>query len=40
MSIIIPSKDLVVVRMGLNQGKEYDANNFLSNVIKAVESNQ
>ena len=37
---IIPSKDLVVVRMGLNQGEEYDANKFLSNVIKAVENNQ
>ncbi len=37
---IIPSKDLVIVRMGLNQGKEYDANGFLSNVIKAVESDQ
>ena len=37
---IIPSKDLVIVRMGLNQGEEYDANQFLSNVIKAVENNQ
>ena len=34
---IIPSKDLVVVRMGLNQGEEYDANGFLRDVIKAVE---
>ena len=34
---IIPSKDLVVVRMGLNQGNEYDANTFLRGVIKAVE---
>ncbi|MFK7983421.1 MAG: serine hydrolase domain-containing protein [Saprospiraceae bacterium] len=34
---IIPSKDLVVVRMGLNQGEEYDANGFLRDVIKAIE---
>ena len=34
---IIPSKDLVIVRMGLNQGKEYDANGFLREVIAAVE---
>ena len=33
---IIPSRDLVVVRMGLNEGPEYDANNFLKTVIKAV----
>jgi len=36
---IIPSKDLVVVRMGLNQGVEYDANGFLSEVIQAVNPN-
>ncbi len=35
---IIPSKDLVIVRMGLNQGQEYDANRFLSNIIKAVKN--
>lgn len=34
---IIPSKDLVIVRMGLNQGQEYDANGFLRDVIQAVE---
>lgn len=33
---IIPSKDLVVVRMGLNQGEEYNANAFLREVIAAV----
>lgn len=33
---IIPSKDLVVVRMGLNQGNEYDANGFLRDVIAAL----
>ncbi len=33
---IIPSKDLVVVRMGLNQGAEYDGNAFLREVIAAV----
>jgi len=36
---IIPSKDLVVVRMGLNQGTEYDANGFLRDVIKAIDTN-
>ncbi|MEM1123611.1 MAG: serine hydrolase [Bacteroidota bacterium] len=36
---IIPSKDLVVVRMGLNQGNEYDANGFLSAVIAAINPN-
>jgi len=36
---IIPSKDLVVVRMGLNQGAEYDANGFLRDVIKAISPN-
>ena len=35
---IIPSKDLVIVRMGLNQGEEYDANGFISAIIKAVAS--
>lgn len=34
---IIPSKDLVVVRMGLNQGAEYDANAFLQGIVEAVE---
>lgn len=33
---IIPSKDLVVVRMGLSEGNEYDANQFLKQVIEAV----
>ncbi len=33
---IIPSQDLVVVRMGLNQGNEYDANGFLRDVIAAL----
>ncbi len=36
---IIPSKDLVVVRMGLSQGTEYDANGFLRDVIKAIDTN-
>lgn len=35
---IIPSKDLVIVRMGLNQGEEYDANGFLKEVIAATNS--
>ncbi len=34
---IIPSKDLVVVRMGLNSGEAYDANVFLQSVISAVD---
>lgn len=36
---IIPSRDLVVVRMGLNQGAEYNANSFLRDVIKATAGN-
>ena len=35
---IIPSKDLVIVRMGLNQGEEYDANQFLKSVIAAIDN--
>jgi len=35
---IIPSKDLVVVRMGLNEGEAYDANGFLRDLIAAVNS--
>lgn len=37
---IIPSKDLVIVRMGLNQGEEYDANVFLKEVIAATNRNE
>jgi len=33
---ILPSNDLVVVRMGLNEGEGYDANGFLKGVIEAV----
>ncbi|MFK7904218.1 MAG: serine hydrolase domain-containing protein [Chitinophagales bacterium] len=33
---IFPSNDLVVVRMGLNEGEGYDANGFLKGVIEAV----
>lgn len=34
---IIPSKDLVVVRMGLSEWPEYDANSFLKEVIQAID---
>jgi CubicO group peptidase (beta-lactamase class C family) len=33
---IIPSKKLVVVRLGLTQGTHYDADTFLSMIIKAI----
>ena len=33
---IIPSKDLVVVRMGLSEGPPYDANRFLKEIIESV----
>jgi CubicO group peptidase (beta-lactamase class C family) len=34
---IVPSKKLVVVRLGLTRNKSYDANVFLSDIIKAVD---
>ncbi|MGI8598273.1 MAG: serine hydrolase domain-containing protein [Chitinophagaceae bacterium] len=34
---IVPSKKLVVVRLGLTRNKTYDANVFLSDIIKAVD---
>ena len=34
---IIPSKDLVIVRTGLAEDPEFDANKFISEVIKAIE---
>ena len=33
---IFPSHDLVVVRMGLNEGEAYDANGFLKGIIEAL----
>lgn len=33
---ILPSNDLVIVRMGLNEGEAYDANGFLKAVIEVV----
>jgi CubicO group peptidase (beta-lactamase class C family) len=34
---IIPSKDLVIVRTGLAEEPEFDANNFLSEIIAAIQ---
>ena len=34
---IIPSKDLVVVRTGLAEEPDFDINNFLSHLIKAIQ---
>ncbi|NUY80066.1 serine hydrolase [Flavobacterium sp. MAH-1] len=33
---IIPSKDLVVVRMGLTEGKKFDFDNFLSDILLSI----
>ncbi|MFW2375345.1 MAG: serine hydrolase domain-containing protein, partial [Cellulophaga baltica] len=34
---IVPSKDLVVVRMGLSENPIFDVNEFLSEIIKAIQ---
>ena len=33
---IIPSKDLVIVRMGLAEDPEFDFNSFLNEILSAI----
>jgi hypothetical protein len=34
---MIPSKELVIVRMGLTESPEFDVDTFLSGIISAIE---
>lgn len=35
---IIPSRDVVIVRMGLNEGPEYDGNGLIRDILKALDN--
>jgi CubicO group peptidase (beta-lactamase class C family) len=35
--VMVPSKDVVIVRLGLSQKREFDTNAFVRDILKALD---